>query len=189
MCGIKFITWVVSLSIVGGAVTTAPASAQLNHAVTATDVSNSSAVQYGFQPLINTPSSAVAIEGMQNAITPLANDEEISNAINSFTKAEDIGAQDGEISADTRTSLLALSERLSEINRGLWKDEGELDQNIRGSAAGLSRDLADAEASCRADASNCARLNSLVGKINAFVKNLETLRTTLERNGQEARIF
>lgn len=173
---IKLISWVVGVSLVGGAMTTAPAIAQRVDDASGTNAFNNTAIRYGFEPLKNVELTAAAIQETQGAITSLTNG--------------------GEISADTRTSLLALSERLSEINSRPWEHRRELDRNIRNSAAGLSKDLAEADASCRAaternslNSESCERLNSLVLKSNAFVKNLEVLETALLKRGQVARIY
>jgi hypothetical protein len=85
--------------------------------------------------------------------------------------------------------LLALSERLRGIEQGLWAYGDALDQNIRDVGTGLLRDLTQAEISCKAKPSECVRLSRLVKKINGLLQNLETLRTTLVKSGQKARIF
>ena len=86
--------------------------------------------------------------------------------------------------------MLALSERLNGIDRGLWGYGDALDQNIRDVAAGLLRDLTTAQLNCnQAKTTDCARLSRLVIKINGLLQNLETLRNSLVKNGQKARIF
>lgn len=86
-------------------------------------------------------------------------------------------------------ALLTLSERLQEIEHGLWAYGDELDRSIRDSASGLSKDLAAAEASCGADALKCSELKSLVQRVSAFLNELENLRTNLNRGVQKARIY
>ncbi len=170
MHGMKLISWIAGLSVIGGAIITAPASAEpANHAGTATNVFSNTAIRYGFEPLSNNPVLSPAVQEIQDLITSLTDGNEIS--------------------PDTKASLLALLERFNETEQRSWAYEGEIDQNIRDSASGLLRDLAEADARCRANASTCGNLNSLVEKITAFVSNLENLRTSLIRNGQEARIY
>lgn len=172
---IKLISWVVGLSIVGGAMAAAPAIAQRADDASGTNVFNSTAIRYGFEPLKNIELTATAIQETQGAITELTNGDAIS--------------------ADTRTSLVALSERLSEINSRPWDHKRELDRNIRDSATGLSKDLAEAELSCRAATQNsanlesCERLDSLVVGISSFVSNIEGLENALLERGQVARIY
>lgn len=123
---------------------------------------------------------SAAIEGA-NLSTLSKNAEE--NAVSEF------------LSADTRSALLELSKRLEEIENGLWAYGDELDQSIRDSASGLSEDLAAAEASCKTNALDtenvlkCNKLTSLIQRVSTFVKEVENLRTNLNRGAQKARIY
>ena len=85
--------------------------------------------------------------------------------------------------------MSALLDRLNEVENELWAYQGELDLSIRSVAENLSEDLAEAQASCQANATSCSELNSLVSQIDSFVNNLNTLETELVRGGQEARIY
>lgn len=68
---IKLITWMVSMSVASGAWFTTPAQAELNHAVTATHVSGSTSIVYGFKPLTYYQEVAALLKLNRNAITTL----------------------------------------------------------------------------------------------------------------------
>ena len=187
---IKAIGWVFGLSIVGVVLSTDPASAQLNHAATATNVSNNTAIRYGFEPIANNPEVSTSLQAAINAINELVGSPEAS-------------AGGSEISPNTRTALLALLDRLQEIEGNLWTDGNELDQSIQDAANELARELADAQTNCQSGAEprdnlattdtpddlGCQRLNTLVKRISGFVTNLEALRNRLIESGQEERLY
>lgn len=116
--------------------------------------------------------------------------EETLGLVNSPSNRDNaVGVDSADISPETRTALLELAERLQDIESGLWAYGDALDQSIRDSAKGLSRDLADARAACQASAATCGRLNRLAVKIRSFTQNLETLRTSMDGAVQKARIY
>jgi hypothetical protein len=88
--------------------------------------------------------------------------------------------------------LIALSQRLTEINQERWAYTGVLDQTIQDASRGLAQDLTTASGACSASAQAspaCERLSNLVRQTNTLLNNLENLRTSLIRSGQVSRIF
>jgi len=168
---IKLLGWGVGLSVLSGALLMAhPAKAGgLNHAVTATNVSNALSIIYGNEAILNKPSIAKFL---------LANVKSIQALLDS-----------GILSLEAKASLTQLLAVLKGINGGIWPDGSALDLSIRDAAASLLKDVKAAQSGCSTDSTKCAQLIALFRRSNDFLKSLQAFEQELVKNGHELSIY
>lgn len=168
---IKPLCWGIGLSVLSSVLSIAhPAKAEgLNHAVTATNISNAPSIIYGNEAVVNQPSIAKLL---------LANVGTIQALLDS-----------GLLSPEAQASLTQLSTLLKGINEGIWPDGSDLDTSIRDAAADLLKDVEAAQNGCSTDSTKCGQLITLFQQSNNFLESLQAFEQELMANGLELSIY